>query len=83
MELTPKNLETMMYSYIIEGSRLVRLDSTNMDRYKGKTVKFRFASLCEAKDGICNKCIGDMPYITNTENIGIATSILPVLFNLR
>ena len=83
MELTPKNIETMMYSYIIEGSRLVRLDSSNMDKYKGKKVKFRFSSLCEAKDGICNKCIGDMPYVTDTVNVGLATSILPARIKLK
>lgn len=83
MELTPKNMESMMYSYMIEGSRLVRLDSTNKDKYKGKKVKFRFSSLCEAKDGICNKCIGDMPYVTDTVNVGIATSILPARIKLK
>ena len=83
MELTSKNMETMMYSYMVEGSRLVRLDSSNMDRYKGKKVKFRFSSLCEAKDGICNKCIGDMPYVTDTMNVGIATSILPARIKLK
>ncbi len=83
MELTDKNLETMMYSYMIEGNRLVRLDSTNKDRYRGKKVKFRFASLCEAKDGICNKCIGDMPYVTDTKDVGIATSMLPARIKLK
>lgn len=83
MTLTPKVLETMMYSYIIEGNRLVRLDSSNMDKYKGKKVKFRFSSMCEAKDGICNKCIGDMPYVTDTVNVGLATSILPARIKLK
>lgn len=83
MTLTDKVLPTMMYSYMIEGSRLVRLDSTNMEKYRGKTVKFRFASLCESKDGICNKCLGDIFYITDTYNIGIATSALPAKIKLK
>lgn len=69
-------LPLMMYSYIVEGSRLIRLDSTNMDKYKGKTVKMRFSSLCanKSKNGcICNKCIGDLYYLLEVKNIGTAT----------
>ena len=62
----------LMYSYIVEGSKLVRLDSTTMDKYKGKTVKIRFSSLCK-NECICNKCAGDLFYILNTPNIGTAT----------
>ena len=61
-----------MYSYIVEGSKLVRLDSTNMDKYKGKTVKMRFSSLCR-NECICNKCAGDLYYLLDTTNIGTAT----------
>lgn len=83
MTLTNSNIDTMMYSYMIEGQRLVRLDSTNRDKYIGKTVKFRFSSLCEAKGGICNKCLGDMFYLTDTVNIGVATSSLPAKLKLK
>ena len=72
-------LTQMMYSYIVEGNRLVRLDSTNMDKYKGKTVKMRFASLCHGvgkTHDFCNKCIGDYFYIIGMENVGIATAQL-------
>ena len=61
-----------MYSYIVEGSKLVRLDSTTMDKYKGKTVKMRFSSLCE-HEKICNKCAGDLYYLLGVTNIGTAT----------
>ena len=69
--LDKNNMKTLMYSYIVEGSKLVRLDSTNMDKYKGKTVKMRFSSLCKNKC-ICNKCVGDLYYILNVPNIGTA-----------
>lgn len=65
-------LKMLMYSYIVEGSKLVRLDSTNMDKYKGKTVKIRFSSLCK-NECICNKCAGDLYYLLNASNIGTAT----------
>ena len=38
-----------MYSYIVEGSRLVELTSDNRDSYIGKTVKFRYSGLCESE----------------------------------
>lgn len=65
-------LKMLMYSYIVEGSKLIRLDSTTMDKYKGKTVKLRFSSLCR-NECICNKCAGDLYYLLNTPNIGTAT----------
>ena len=61
-----------MYLNIVEESKLVRLDYTTMDKYKGKTVKMRFSSLCE-HEKICNKCAGDLYYLLNTPNIGTAT----------
>lgn len=65
-------LKMLMYSYIVEGNKLVRLDSTNIDKYKGKKVKIRFSSLCK-NECICNKCAGDLYYLLNTPNIGTAT----------
>jgi hypothetical protein len=65
-------LKMLMYSYIVEGSKLVRLDSTNMEKYRGKTVKVRFSSLCK-NECICNKCAGDLYYLLNAQNIGTAT----------
>ena len=65
-------MRMMMYSYIVEGSKLVRLDSTNMDKYRGKTVKMRFASMCKGKK-ICNKCAGDLFYLLGVKNVGTAS----------
>lgn len=70
--LDSKTLPFYMYSYIVEGNKLVRLDSTNMDKYLNKTVKMRFASLCE-NEKICNKCIGDLYYLLGVKNVGTAT----------
>ena len=64
-----------MYSYIVEGNRLVRLDSSNIDKYKGKTVKMRFSSLCE-NENICNKCAGDLYYLLGIQNIGVGAAQL-------
>ena len=72
VKLNSSNMKMLMYSYIVDGSKLVRLDSTTMDKYKDKTVKIRFSSLCKSEH-ICNKCAGDLYYLLEATNIGTAT----------
>ena len=55
-----------------EGNKLVELTSENMNQYIGKTVQFRFASLCEAENGVCNACAGNIFYRLGVKNIGAA-----------
>lgn len=66
-------IKMMMYSYIVDGNKLVELTSDNIDYYKNKKVKFRYSSLCESKDGICHKCLGNFFYRLGMENVGVAT----------
>lgn len=66
-----------MYCYMIEGNNLIELNSKNVDKYKGKTVKFRFSSMCKSKTGICNKCAGNMFYKLGIKNIGMALAVIP------
>lgn len=77
VKLTKKNISFYMYSYIVEGSRLIELTSENMNKYIGKNVKLRYSSLCESKTGICNKCMGNLLYRIGIENVGVATSKIP------
>lgn len=80
VNLTKKNLSFWMYSYIVDNGKLVELNSTNMDNYVGKTLKFRFSSMCESTTGICNKCAGNMFYRMGIKNIGITESKIPSTF---
>ena len=73
VHLNKKNIKDYMYSYIKEGSRFIELTSENMDKYIGKTVQFRFSSLCESKGGICHRCIGNFFYRLGIKNIGVVT----------
>lgn len=76
--LDKKNIKSYMYSYIKEGNKLIELTSENMNKYIGKTVKIRFSSLCEFKNGIkCHKCIGNAWYRLGKTNIGTATPKIP------
>ena len=70
--LTDGNIKDWMYSYIIEGNQLIELTSKNKDKYIGKTVKLRFAAMCECKEYICNKCAGNLFARLGVENVGVA-----------
>lgn len=71
--LTKDKIADYMYSYIVEGSKLVELTTDNMSKYVGQTVKLRYTSLCERKDGFCNMCAGNLYYRIGIQNIGITT----------
>lgn len=77
IELTDDLMGPCMYSYIVEGDKLVELTSENMDKYKGKKVRIRYSSLCEAKKGICSKCAGNAFYRQGLKNVGIRTAEIP------
>lgn len=78
--LTKKNIQLWMYSFIVENGKLIELNSTNMDSYIGKTVKFRFSSMCESTTGLCNKCAGNLFYKIGIKNIGLTSSKIPSSF---
>lgn len=78
MKVTDKNIDMIMYSYVInnDGS-LTEITSENKSKFIGKTVKLRFSSMCEAKNGICNKCAGNLFYRLGIRNVGAATPQIP------
>lgn len=78
MKVTDKNIGLIMYSYVInsDGS-LTEITSQNKDKFIGKTVKLRFSSMCEAKNGICNKCAGNLFYRLGIRNVGASTPQIP------
>ena len=76
--LTEKNIDLWMYSYIIEGSKLVELTSDNKGKYLGKKLKIRYSAFCESKTGICNKCMGNLYYrLGDKENVGTSLTQIP------
>lgn len=75
--LTESNINEWMYSYIIEGSKLVELTSQNKSKYIGKKIKVRFSALCESKTGICNKCMGNLYYRLDKTNVGTSLTQIP------
>jgi hypothetical protein len=74
--LTNKNIKEWMYSFIIEGSKLIELTSENKNKYVGKTVKMRYSSLCESKKGICEACTGTLMRRLGVDNAGLVAMVM-------
>lgn len=78
VNVTEKNIGSIMYCYVIkDNGDLEEITSVNKDKFIGKKVKLRFSSMCEAKDGICNKCAGNLFYKLGIRNIGASTPQIP------
>ena len=73
--LTKKNIKNWMYSFVKQGSNLVEITSDTKDKFIGKTVKMRYFSLCESKNGICEKCAGTLFNRLGISNVGLASDI--------
>ena len=73
LTLTDKNIGMWMYSFVVDGGKLVELTSKTKDKYIGKTVRLRYSSLCESKGGICTKCAGTLFKRLGIKNVGVAS----------
>lgn len=82
VHITPELRNDFNYRYIIEGSKLVLLDDTNIDKYVGRTVKMRSPMYCIGKK-LCRKCAGTIHEKLDIENIGLtSTKVASTLLNL-
>ena len=72
VHLDDKNISGWMYSYIIDGNKLVELNSKNKSTYINKSVKIRTAAFCESKNNmICEHCCGSLFNKLGFENVGM------------
>lgn len=71
--ITKNNSQRLMYRWIVQGEKLVMLDSHNIDSFIGKKVKMRSPLYCTGNK-LCSKCAGDLYYRLGIENIGLTTS---------
>ena len=78
IKVNDKNINLIMYCYVInDDGSLTEITSENKNKFIGKTIKLRFSSMCESKDGICNKCAGNLFYRLGIRNIGASTPQIP------
>jgi hypothetical protein len=75
--VTKKNKDRLLKRYYLKGNKLEVLDANTLNSLVGKKIKIRSPLYCTAGNGhICNKCIGDLPYILGVENVGLTTSAI-------
>ena len=65
-----------LYSYILDGKKLILLDESNIDKYMGKVLKRRSPLFCTS-DKICNKCAGERFNYFDLYNAGSTTVKMP------
>ena len=70
-----KNIKKLIKRYYMNGTKLERLERDTLSKMIGKKIKIRSPLYCTSTGGkICNKCLGDLPYILGTKNIGLTSS---------
>ena len=70
--LDKTNIKLFLYRYIKKGDGLVLLTPDNMNDYMNKEVKMRSPLYCKGQN-ICNKCMGDLYFKEDIQNIGTLT----------
>lgn len=68
-----------MYSYMVEGSKLVELNPNNVDKYIGKSVKMRDPSFC-TRHNPCNACAGNRFYTEGIKRVGLTMTTISGAF---
>lgn len=71
--LKPSIKKDFLYRYIIEGDKLVLLDTKSIDKYIGKTVKMRSPMYCTGKK-LCRTCAGLMYEKLGITSVGMTAS---------
>ena len=74
--ITEKNFFRYEFQYIMENGKPVMLSQDNKSKYINKFVKLR-SPMCCLNEHVCSICVGQFPYITGTENIGITFATIP------
>lgn len=77
--LTEELADLYMYSYMVEGSKLVELNPDNESKYIGKPVKMRDPSFCTSERP-CNACAGNRFYAEGLEKIGLTMASISGVF---
>ena len=75
MLLTQKNFADVKYRYFLSGNSLKLLTPEIGKQYYGKIIKLRSPLYCRSSH-LCNKCIGELPYLLGIKNVGITTSAI-------
>lgn len=73
--ITKKNKHALLKRYWYHNGKLQILEKEDLEKMVGQTILIRSPLYCTAEGGeICNKCLGDVPYIMGIRNIGLTSS---------
>lgn len=64
-----KNAHLFVDRYYLKGTKIVKVNTT--DDIINKLISFRSPIYCQAKNGICEVCYGDLQKKADTKNVGI------------
>ena len=82
--IPPSMKSKFLYRYVIDGTKLVLLDDSTMDKYVGKKIKLRSIMYCGCDSGVCMTCAGRLFEKLQIDSIGLTTSTLTgALLNLK
>ena len=58
---------------MVIGGKLVELTPSNVDKYVGKTLQFRFTGFCECDHGVCETCAGSLFRRIKLKHVGVVS----------
>jgi len=70
IKVQKNNLDALTYRYFQKGKNLEMLTPENISSYLNRTLNFRSPMSCLTPK-FCNKCIGELPYKLDIEQIGL------------
>jgi len=74
--ITKNRRDVVIYKNIVEGSQLINLNGSNIDKYVGKIVNMRTPIACRYQDGVCEACGGTLlGSITPNTHLGIFSAM--------
>lgn len=71
IKVTEKNKTGLINRYYSTGTKTELITPQNINGLVGKIIKVRSPLYCGGGIELCNKCIGETPYVLGIENVGI------------
>ena len=73
--VTKDNVDKLIKRYYLNNGKLELLERDTLVKLIGKRIQIRSPLYCGAEGGhICNKCVGESPYILGIKNFGLTSS---------
>lgn len=74
-KVTPETEKIIEYIYALIDGKEIMLNEDIIKAKMGKVIQIRSPIFCKSKNCLCNKCIGERPYIMGIKNLGLTGNI--------